>query len=98
MEYFDLSRYFTFVGGSGIDGSRHTKADVIRYVIEENSITDFSEIVMIGDRKYDVIGAKEVGVDSIGVLYGYGDYLELTEAGVDYLVNDPDELKYLLNL
>ena len=44
------------------------------------------EIIMIGDRKYDVLGAKKIGVDSIGVLYGYGDLEELKEANPNYII------------
>ena len=84
------------LGGSGLDGSRHTKADVIEYVIRENGITDLSKVVMIGDRKHDIIGAKAVGIDSIGVLYGYGDREELMTAGADYIVEDIEELMSLL--
>ena len=79
-----------------MDGSRHTKADVIEYVIRENGITVLSKVVMIGDRKHDIIGAKAVGIDSIGVLYGYGDREELMTAGADYIVEDIEELMSLL--
>ncbi|WP_455586405.1 HAD family hydrolase [Bacteroides sp.] len=96
LEYFHLDNYFLFVGGSGMDGSRYTKADVIEYVLNENGITDLSEVVMIGDRKHDIIGAKKVGIDSIGVLYGYGDREELTAAGADYIVEDIGGLGRLL--
>ena len=51
---------------------------------------------MIGDRKHDIIGVKAVGIDSIGVLYGYGDREELMTAGADYIVEDIEELMSLL--
>ena len=62
-----------------MDGSRGEKADIITYALESSNIEDKSQAVMIGDRKYDVLGAKKIGVDSIGVLYGYGDLEELKE-------------------
>lgn len=96
LDYFHISKYFTFVGGSGVDGSGYTKTDVIRYVLNSNGIIDLSEVVMIGDRKHDIIGAKETGIDSIGVLYGYGDYEELSRAGATYIVKDIDELGKML--
>lgn len=96
LKHFHLDGYFSFVGGSGLDGSRYTKSDVIEYVIRENGITDLSKIVMIGDRKHDIIGAKAVGIDSIGVLYGYGDREELTTVGADYIVEDIAGLGELL--
>lgn len=96
LKHFQLDGFFSFVGGSGLDGSRHTKAEVIEYVLHENGITDLSRVVMIGDRKHDVIGAKAMGLDSIGVLYGYGDREELTAAGADYMVEDIAGLESLL--
>jgi len=86
LEHFNLIHYFDFVAGSEMDGRRSEKADVIKYVIEENHVSDCSEIIMIGDRKYDIIGAKKTGIDSVGVLYGYGDKEELIQAGADYII------------
>lgn len=96
LDYFHLSPYFIFIGGSGLDGSRSTKAEVIRYVLDENHITDLSSVIMIGDRKHDIIGARTVGIDSIGVLYGYGSYEELSETGAGKIVKDIPELKEVL--
>lgn len=96
MTHFHLDGYFTFIGGSGMDGSRPTKASVIDYVLHESGIKDLQKVVMIGDRKHDIIGAKTVGIDSIGVLYGYGDREELVQAGADYIVKDIKGLEKLL--
>ena len=96
LDYFDIARYFTFVAGSGLDGSFYTKGDVIRHVLESNNLTDHPSVVMIGDRKHDIIGAKENRLDSIGVLYGYGDREELSQAGADYIVEDIAGLRNLL--
>ena len=51
---------------------------------------------MIGDRKYDILGAKTVGIDSAGVLYGYGDRAELEAAGADYILPAIADLEELL--
>lgn len=96
LDYFELSSYFSFVAGSGLDDSLHTKTDVINYILEENNITNRDSVVMIGDRKHDIIGAKNTGIDSIGVLYGFGDYKELSEAGADYIAEDIPALRRLL--
>lgn len=96
LDYFELSSYFSFVAGSGLDGSLHTKTDVINHILRSNDIKDLSTVVMIGDRKHDIIGAKNVGIDSVGVLYGFGDYKELSEAGATYIVKDIAELRNLL--
>lgn len=92
LEHFKLIQYFDFVAGSEMDGTRSKKCDVIRYIIEENHISDISEIIMIGDRKYDIFGAKIVGIDSAGVLYGYGDQSELMNAGADYIIEKVEDI------
>lgn len=96
LDYFELSSYFSFVAGSGLDGSLHTKTDVINHILRSNDIKDLSTVVMIGDRKHDIIGANNVGIDSVGVLYGFGDYKELSEARATYIVKDISELRNLL--
>lgn len=96
LDYFKLSDYFSFIAGSGLDGSLHTKTDVINYILQSNKIADLSSVIMIGDRKHDIIGAKNAGIDSIGVLYGFGDYDELSEAGATHIVKDIAELRNLL--
>ena len=79
-----------------MDGSRGEKADIITYALENTHIQDKSQAVMIGDRKYDILGAKENGLDSIGVLFGFGDYEELTEAGANYIAETVEDiLKYV---
>ncbi len=98
LKHFNIYEEFAFVGGSEMDGSRSHKADVIQYVLHSNNISELEKVVMIGDRKHDIIGAKENGIDSIGVLYGYGDRKELSEAGADYIVEDIARLSKLLNV
>ena len=75
-----------------MDEKRVKKSDVIAYALEKGDVTDLDAVVMIGDREHDVYGAKQIGVDSIGVLYGYGDYEELKQAGADYIVERPSEI------
>ena len=87
---------FYFFAGSTLDGSRSKKGDVIRYALDSLKITA-DQAVMVGDRKHDVIGAKENGMYVIGVLYGYGDRMELETAGADCIVADVNELKVKLN-
>lgn len=96
LEHFDLLKYFDYIAGATMDGSRGEKADVIRYAIEISGIEDKSQAIMIGDRHYDICGAKENGLDSMGVLFGFGDYEELTKAGADYIAESVvDILKYI---
>lgn len=96
LKYFGLEGYFSFVGGADIGETRVDKADVIRYVLAENQILQLDQVIMVGDRKHDCLGAKEVGIDCIGVLYGYGSREELECAGADYIIKNVDELNRLL--
>ena len=96
LEYFDLYKYFDFVGGATMDETRNKKADVINYVLKSCDIKCLSEVIMVGDREQDIIGAKLNGIDSIGVLFGYGNREELESAGSTYIANSVDDIfKYL---
>jgi phosphoglycolate phosphatase len=68
-----------------MDSSRVKKADVIAHALKSCDITDLSSVVMVGDREHDVLGAAHFSIDSIGVLYGYGDREELSAAGATYI-------------
>jgi len=96
LEHFKIREYFTFVAGSNLDGSRVEKAEVIAYALKNLGVSDYSQVIMIGDRKHDLIGAKTVGVDSIGVLYGYGSHEELSAEVPTWLAKDLVELREIL--
>lgn len=97
MEHFDLAKYFDFIAGSNMDTTRSKKAEVIEFALSECNIKDKSKVVMIGDRAEDMIGAQSVGIDSIGVEYGYGTFDELKNAGATYIAKTVDELEDLLS-
>lgn len=84
--------YFDFIGGSLMDEKRTTKAEVLQYVMDSMNIKNIDEAVLIGDTKYDIIGAKQFNMTTIGVTYGYGSKNELETIGADYIVNSPNEL------
>jgi phosphoglycolate phosphatase len=96
MDKFDLARYFKHICGATFDGRISKKAEVIEYAIETAGITDRSAVLMIGDREHDVLGAKAAGVDSLGVLFGYGDRPELEGAGATYIAESVEELGKML--
>ncbi len=96
VEHYGLSKYFMYVAGSNMDETRTKKAEVIAYALESCNIQNMNEVVMIGDRKHDVLGAKAMGVDSIGVLYGYGSREELEAAGADRIVESAEDLIRIL--
>lgn len=92
IEHFGLAQYFENVCGSLMDESRSKKDEVITYAIERNHISDKSKILMIGDRKHDILGAKKVDLKSCGVLFGYGSREELEEAGADFIAENLSQL------
>ena len=96
LDHFELSEYFEDIQGSTMDGSREKKADVIAYLLNVNHIQEKKEVIMIGDRRQDIDGAKENGLDSCGVLYGYGGREELEEAQADYIAEDVEKLGKIL--
>jgi phosphoglycolate phosphatase len=87
---FDLAKYFTVIAGASMDGT--TKPVVIRQALQQLSAEASDRIIMVGDREHDVLGAKEVGITSLGVLYGYGSEEELRKAGADHIVSTPSEI------
>lgn len=95
LVHFELDHYFTVIAGASLDDTRTRKGQIIAYALDKLAETT-GKAVMIGDRKHDVIGAKQHQLDSIGVLYGYGDRDELTAAGATHIVQTVEELKELL--
>ena len=94
LEHFDILQYFDAVGGSALDGSRVNKDDVVAYVLEKGEVSGRG--VMVGDREFDVFGGKALNLETVGVLYGYGDLAELQNAGADFIAKDVAELKKIL--
>ena len=98
LTHYGLLHYFDFVAGSdnGNLDLRNTKAKVLRYALE-NMQADVSEAVLVGDRMYDIIGAKEIGMPVVAVEYGYGTRAELVSYGADYIVKTPADVAALFD-
>ena len=96
FERFGLAQYFEIVGGAELDGSRDYKDQVIEYVLAKAGITDRSTVLMIGDRRQDVLGAHKTGLKCMGILWGFGSMEELTQAGADYIARTPQEAADML--
>ena len=99
LVYFDIDGYFEVIVGSELDGTRCQKEEVVaealrRFFPDGNIPCD--DIVMVGDRKFDIIGGREMGLHQIGVAYGYAPEGELEAAEAEYIVNDLDELERVL--
>ena len=98
LKHFDLYKYFDFVSGATLDGTRSKKADIISYAISEMGITEKEKCLMVGDRAQDINGAIANDIDSLGVLFGYGDRAELENAGATYIAESvKDILKFVMN-
>lgn len=91
VDHFNLNHYFKRIYGSELDGTRSDKTHLLSHILKKESIAA-AEVAMIGDRKYDIIGANENGVASIGVLWGFGTKEELKRAGASVLIKNPLEL------
>lgn len=96
LEHFKIAHYFDVIGGSELDGRRVNKDEVIRYVLNRSGITDLAGTVMVGDREHDILGAKKTGIDSVGVLFGYGSRDELETAGANYIAETVSGLDDIL--
>ena len=94
LKKFDLFRYFEKVCGATMDKSRDSKSAVIAYLLAECS--NGENAIMVGDTAFDVIGAAEHKIPTIGVSWGYGNAEEMKAAGAVSIANTPDELYFLL--
>ena len=92
LRHFGLDRYFSFVSGPELDGTRDPKHEVIAYAMEHLHLTDPSKILMIGDRDNDAIGASYHGMDCVGALWGFGTQKELLDAGAIAVYDSPSAL------
>jgi len=91
LKYFEIDKYFQFICGSNLDGTRIDKSEIIKHILDkENLVID--DTLMIGDRKHDIIGAHKNGMASIGVGYGYGSEQELIEIKPTFYVKTVQEL------
>lgn len=97
-DHFGITEYFDFIAGALLDHSRVEKADVIAYALSELGISG-ADTVMLGDRRFDIEGANQNGIDGYGVLWGYGSREELIEAGAKKIFETVSEMKdFLLNI
>ncbi len=97
LEHFSLAEHFAEICGATLDGTRGTKAQVLGELLDRLHPEEGSRFTMIGDRLHDAEGAREVGIETVGVLWGYGSREELTEAGCVLLAERPEELPGLLD-
>ncbi len=95
LRHFEIDKYFYFVGAATMDEKRSEKEEVLEYILKECKISP-QNAVMIGDRKFDIIGAHAFGIEAVGVLFGFGGLEELKNAKADHIAATPEELKKIL--
>jgi phosphoglycolate phosphatase len=93
IKYFELEKYFQHIVGSNLDGTRSSKTEIIQHILDKYTNYEHREFIMIGDRKHDIIGAKNTGIDSIGVTYGYGSPEEIKYAEPTFILNSVEQLR-----
>lgn len=102
LEHFELAEYFDVVVGSNLNGTRVEKEEVVEEALRqlEQSAADMHvdkiTCAMVGDRKFDVQGAREHGLTAVGVSYGYACKGELEAAGPDYIAKTVKQLEQFL--
>lgn len=105
LEHFKMLSYFEVVVGSELDGSRARKEEVVEEALRQllgdgaqmkKASGNRADVVMVGDRKFDIQGARKFGIASVGVTYGYAPDGELEAAGADRIVNTVEELGEVL--
>ena len=95
LKHFHLDTYFEVIVGSSLDHTRDTKTAVMLEALKQlgvDSEDKKKKALMIGDRKFDILGAKECGIASLGVYYGFAPANELEENGADYIVQQVPEI------
>ena len=94
LKHFDLDKYFDRICGATMDTSRTNKEAVIAYLLDLSGRSE--NTIMVGDTKFDVIGAKFHGIPTIGVSWGYGSVAEMEEAGAVNIAYTMSELLVML--
>lgn len=97
VDHFGLGEYFAEVVGSHLDMTRSDKAEVIAAALDAFPDDAREDVVMIGDREHDILGARACRLDSIGVTYGYGSRAELEAAGATAIADSVTDLSALLS-
>ncbi|PJI31819.1 HAD-IA family hydrolase [Acinetobacter pseudolwoffii] len=91
LEHFDLAQYFTDIHGSELNGDRTNKAELIQYILAQQQL-QADQCMMVGDREHDIFGARQNGIDTIAVNYGYGSQEELALAQPKYQIDRFNQL------
>lgn len=103
LDYFDIRTYFDVIIGSNMDGTRSKKEEVVEEALRQMLPSEMTPaekkaaVAMVGDRRFDIEGAREHGITSVGVSFGYAPEGELEQAGAEYIVDTVNALLEVLN-
>ena len=96
LDSLGYTKYFTYVACPAPENESTDKSVLIIEALTNAGCKNYSEAIMIGDRKFDILGARKAGVDSIGITYGFGSVEELKEAGATYICNSTKEIENIM--
>ncbi len=88
LQHLQLAPYFKKIYGSELDGKNQQKTDLIATILRKENLPA-NNTIMVGDREYDMRGARNNKVLPIGVSYGFGSINELKASGAAYLAQEP---------
>ena len=96
LEKFGIAKYFDFIAGATIDEkTRSNKIEIMQYAFDSCGVLP-KDVIMVGDRLFDIEGAKHFGMECIAVLYGYGSQEEFEQYGAEYIVSTPSQVADLI--
>ncbi|GFI45039.1 5'-nucleotidase [Lachnospiraceae bacterium] len=102
LQHFDIEKYFDVIVGSELDGTRDAKEEVVEEALRQLGVLDMEArerhrlCAMVGDRKFDIQGAKAHGLTGVGVRFGFALPGELEEEGAEYIAKTVEELQDFL--
>ncbi len=99
-EHYGIAKYFAHICGSGLDNLYYTKSDIIKKALISGEVlpSDYDCVIMIGDRKHDILGAREFGIQTACVRCGFAEPGELMENGADYIADTLLDIAKLINV
>lgn len=96
LEKFGIAKYFDFIAGATMDEkTRANKIEIMQYAFDSCGASP-SDTIMVGDRLFDIEGAKHFGMECIAVLYGYGSMEEFKRYGAEYIVETAEDVANLI--
>ena len=98
MKHFGMDRYFEVIGGAVSDGKEGSKAAVLADVLRRFGVQNKEEVVLIGDTRYDALGAKEAGIDCIGITYGFEPEIDTMRKAGAYICDTLEEVVEYLDI